>query len=130
MEEQVNKGIKAITDKEEIIPSNGNIPNRDGKGKFLPGNKCAKGNKSVKIDKEIFIESMGIVEKAKNKCFWVRAFEMAWDTPAVMNKILDKFFADLSIAEIKGLGEPFNLFVTYFGGKMEEKEKELNEKPL
>jgi hypothetical protein len=44
---------------------------------------------------------MSTVEDKKKMPFLERTFEMVYNNPLVMNKILDKFFADLSISELK-----------------------------
>jgi len=105
---------------------------RDSKGRFLPGSKAAIGNKSVKLDKKALIEAMQIVEKEKKIPFLVQTFKMAYKYPQVMNKVLDKFFADLSISELKNSsGMPFNLFITQYlqQEKKEKQEKVINPKP-
>ena len=92
--------------------------------RFAPGNQVAKGNKHIKIDKDTLIEAMQIVEKDKKKAFFVRAFEMAYSNPAVMNKMLDKFVADISISESKDIkANQFNIIIqTYSDRKKEEKD--------
>jgi len=107
-------------------------PQRDKYGRFLPGNSVSKGNKSVKLDKKALIEAMQIVEKEKKIPFLVQTFKMAYKYPQVMNKVLDKFFADLSISELKNSsGMPFNLFITQYlqQEKQAKEEKVINPKP-
>jgi len=95
--------------------------------RFAPGNQVAKGNKHVKIDKETLIEAMKTVEKDKKKAFFVRAFEMAYNNPAVMNKLLDKFVADIPVSELKNTtGNQFNVIIQQFSPD-KEKEKDIND---
>jgi len=139
-----NKGIKErMLKPEEVLampektvntsPYNRKVENKDKLGRFLPGNQAARGNKSVKLDKDALIEAMKTVENLKKKPFLENVFEMAYKYPQVMNKILDKFFADLSIAELRGNSGAWNVFITQFIEEKREKkaieEIELNDRP-
>ena len=132
--EAMNQSIERPEKIVNIEPYNRKEENKDEKGRFLPGNQAARGNKSVKLDKDALIEAMKTVENLKKKPFLEKVFEMAYEYPQVMNKILDKFFADLSIAELRGSSGAWNVFITQFIEEKREKKaievKELNDKPL
>ena len=103
------------------------------KGKFKKGNQVSRGNKSVKIDKDALTKAMSVVATEEETEFLVQALRMAYKYPQVMCKLLDKFFSDLSIAELKGDPGAWNVFITLFNEKKREEkateEKELNSRP-
>ena len=65
----------------------------------------------IAIIKKVNIGISKIVEKEKKE-FLFKALEIAYSNPQVMNKLPDKFFADISISDLKNTGcKPFNVII-------------------
>ena len=109
---------------------NGIISGKDPKtGRFLPGNRFSPGRPpdQYKIDKETLIRAIQEVEKGKGKQFLHHIIERAYRSDTVLNKIIDKFFADVSITELKNTGNmPLVVHLTQFlESRRQEKEKNI-----
>ena len=106
------------------------ISGKDPKtGRFLPGNRLSPGRPpdKYKIDKETLLRAIQEVEKGKGKQFLHHIIERAYRSDTVLNKIIDKFFADVSITELKNTGNmPLVVHLTQFlEARRQEKEKNI-----
>ena len=117
-------------EEENLLESKKQVPKRDSHGRLLPGytaNPIGRKPDQYKIDKETLIRAIQEVEKGKGKQFLHHIIERAYRSDTVLNKIIDKFFADVSITELKNTGNmPLVVHLTQFlESRRQEKEKNI-----
>ncbi len=132
-ESNKNKGrwkMENPNERNEIAPGKeikGIEIGRDSRGRFQPGHQISRHNKSCKIDKDALLRAMKKVEMIRKEPFLEHVFNVAYENPAVLNKLLDKFFADLSFAELKAEGTgPLNVYITQYIEKKEDAKKVID----